>query len=239
MAELSELGLGSEVSIRLGWKSTMTFGAWLSWLRELLLLVKPYSSRLVVPQLLAALDGTGFQLRGLQSVTGQCLLHELKNDRDLLASHGHARLDEFYQGLVTKYSDPLDRLYRQLRFLANYPLLRVESIDLQGGDQFTYCVRLLMGSDPNFAVTTLTFSVRLPRETVFILSVADGRVLRLHPFVLYRICQSCRTPHVFLLDSVSDKSLRYNAACDNRINVPECMKDLQRLCPKLMGDQGH
>lgn len=233
MAELTELTLAGDVSVKLGWSGTMTFGAWLRWLGELLKLVKPHESRLVVRHLVGTLEDSKFQVEG-QQVTGLNLLYHLKNTRDLLASHGHAHSDEFYKELVNKYADPIDRLYRQLRFLADYPLLRVEAIDLKRDDEFEYQVRLLMRSDPTFSVTKLSLRVRLPRETIFILSFADARVLRMHPFVLFRMCQACRTQHVFLLDAASDKCLRYNAQCDNRMEVPECMKDLRELYPKLM-----
>lgn len=214
MADLHRLNLVDQVSLNLKWNLELTLGAWLSWLDTLLDCFSSKTNVAYMPELIHLLKSERKQ--------GQShfeWMRRFKDIRDDELAHGFVREEEGYTELVDRFAGSAQSLYRDLAFMSRYSLFVPETINFgdKAPDEYEYKVRLLMGAETRFGLTTLRSRARLPKGELYLHS-PTGQFLSLHPLVTFAICPICSLSRIYFPDGIFSTHVVYNAYCNHRRN---------------------
>ena len=185
----------------------LTFGAWASWLSEILNTFEENASfDFFMPELVE-------MIRNRRLLT---LLFKFKTEiRDPEIGHGFLREEDSYANLTKEYMAETKSLYSALQFTSNYQLVARESVEFSDQtNQYNYKVKLLMGPDLKPSQVEFQSVYRLLKSVYFVDS--RGRILDLGPFFVYIHCTQCSFSHLFLLEKINPKDLLYVGHCNYR-----------------------
>jgi len=166
-----------------------TFGTWIGTAREVARAVEARSEPPFDPELAARFTVKG-GTRALDDMV------ELRNP----AVHEAITIAQGDLPELTKRTEALvDAMTGILRSLATRPMLVSEATDPSLGGCFDLSVVDLQGAAAEPVVRSLRVPAPLPSRMVSLCTPDLDRRLLLHPFVVYRGCERCGWPHVFVL----------------------------------------
>lgn len=224
MADIRRLDLVDMVTVDIARIPRLTLEDWLDWLSELLAIFQPHQVCAFMPELLHLFEG-GEHLG---------LMYGFKAEvQDVEIGQGYAKEEGWYAKLTQRYLGPFRSLFSHCAFTSRYNLLRAEQVDFADDDRYEYRVRVLMGAETRFGLTSMHSHYRLNRERVYLLD-PKGEYLSLHPFLLYSVCDKCSLGRLYMLDSMQPKQFVYNAFCNHRIGDRQCKSDFDAEYGKVL-----
>jgi len=214
MADANRLGIKDKLTLNVSLNLNLTFGAWLTWLNNLLDYVDKMPNLMYMPEIAEVFSAEGGGRRRHLH-----LMQKFKDQvRDAELGHGFVKEEAWYSSLVDEYAAGVESLMRDCAFASRYILLIPESVDFCeiNLDRFEYTVRVLMGAETRFAMTRLQTSARMRLREVYLYS-PGGNVLSLHPYYAYSVCKSCSLGRLYSLDKISATEITYNTFCNHRL----------------------
>lgn len=176
------------------------FGSWIEKLEEALHFLKGNESTFsIIPEIQAFYFS---KHRGH--------IRRIKEIRDEKHGHGGTLSDSAYKDLYEGLICELDATLEGLAFMTEYPLIVVTQTDVREMD-FEYQIVKLMGDNVIFTKDTLhTTSLRLAKDTPYILDERRQQVLSLPPFLIFETCPNCHIQETFFLEHTSSDELTYH-----------------------------
>jgi hypothetical protein len=149
--------------------------------------------------------------------------------RDPEIGHGFLREEDWYVNLSNQYAEPIRGLFTDYSFTTQYPLFVREQMEFgdDGSQEFVYKIRKLMGAEIRPNLMEFRTPARLKRNEVYIAD-SSGQILGLSPFFLYTNCPACSYNHLFYLDKINEKQIKYTGFCNQRIDDANAKQEFDR-----------
>lgn len=196
------------------------FGSWIRHLEDTLMLLKGKEAiHPIIPE-----------IQTFYFSKNRSRIDKIKEIRDKNLGHGGTLFDNVYKEQYEDLICELDAILQGLSFLTDYPLIVVTDIDIQELD-FEYQIMKLMGDNVVFPKDTLrSGSLRLAKDTPYILDKNRIYALPLKPFLIFESCPYCHTQETFFLEKTESDKLSYHTHRSNhRLSTKkylDCFKSL-------------
>lgn len=215
MAELKYTKKTSRLKINISLCRELTFGACFDWFKSLYVYLSETSNDTFMPKLVALFNKSTWEPEILK----------FKTHRDKIIAHGYVtdseKIDEYIKGVKL--------LIEHLKFTIVYPLFIVTETDFSSDEpaqdeHINYNIKLLMGSERIFSNWKIRSKQKL-RQGYPYLANPQGAITPLYPLIYYKFCEQCRLAQVYMIDSVSENDITYNAPCNHRFSDKQAKKD--------------
>jgi len=212
LADILHTDKANKIKIDLLLRSGITFGAWITWLHNILEYFDKNNKVAFIPELLEFFRNCRHGNTKLID-----FLRKFKNEiRDLEIGHGYLREEGWYENIANEYAPIIEYYYRQLSFISKYQLLVPEKIDFDENNFIKYTIRQLMGTDIKFPLVAIDLKIQLKLSQVYLYE-KDDKILSLHPFLLHNICNNCSCPRLYMIEDINQTHVVYNAFCNHRL----------------------
>lgn len=153
------------------------------------------------------------ELRGHKATNAELLrvLDEILALRNQMAHQVMPEEGAMMHEWVKKMTASVRRLYKSLLWMANYSVVVVEDLDFHE-EQFSVRVRRLDGVGDHSTIVTLMTSQPYTKGRVYLTNQAGGRLVPLHPWVLFAKCPLCFQRELFFYASGDEGKAHYVTA---------------------------